>query len=49
MYLKGDEGYTRVPITTGLSDGLIIEVKSGLKEGDIVRGTRIINFDKMKK
>ena len=49
VYLKGDEGYTRVPITTGLSDGLIIEVKSGLKEGDIVRGTRIINFDKMKK
>ena len=49
VYLKGAEGYTRVPITTGLSDGLIIEVKSGLKEGDIVRGTRIINFDKMKK
>ena len=49
VYLKSGEGYTRIPITTGLSDGLSIEVKSGLNEGDVVRGTRIINFDKMKK
>lgn len=35
--------YDRVAVDTGLSDGINIEVKSGLKEGDKVRGTRIIN------
>lgn len=30
--------YTRQPVTTGLSDGINIEVKSGLNQGDLVRG-----------
>ena len=29
-------------VTTGLSDGINIEIKSGLKEGDKVRGNQII-------
>jgi hypothetical protein len=29
-------------VTTGISDGLNIEIKDGLKEGDIVRGNQII-------
>ena len=44
VYLKGgEEGYTRTPVTTGLSDGLNIEIRSGLSEGDKVRGSRIFN------
>lgn len=30
--------YTRQPVITGLSDGINIEVKSGLNQGDLVRG-----------
>lgn len=41
--LYGEGQYERTQITTGLSDGLDIEVKSGLNEGDKVRGTQIIN------
>ena len=29
-------------VTTGLSDGVNIEIKEGLSEGDTVRGPRII-------
>ena len=45
VYIKNADDYTRIPVSTGLSDGINIEVKDGLKEGDIVRGTRIINSD----
>lgn len=39
---RADGGFERTKIVTGLSDGLNIEVKEGLKEGDIVRGTKIV-------
>ena len=43
VYRKGGDGaYTRTPVTTGISDGVNIEIKDGLKEGDIVRGNQII-------
>ena len=43
VYLKGADGtFTRTPVTTGISDGVTIEIKDGLKEGDIVRGNQII-------
>lgn len=42
VYLKKDGGYQKTEITTGISDGLNIEVLSGLKEGDVVRGNEII-------
>lgn len=43
VYLKsGDGKFERTKIVTGLSDGLNIEVKEGLKEGDIVRGAKIV-------
>ena len=47
VYLKGEKGeYEKTPVTTGLSDGLNIEIRSGLSEGDKVRGSKIIKFDK---
>ena len=43
VWLKGADGkFTRTRVDTGISDGLNIEIKSGLKEGDIVRGNQII-------
>ena len=43
VYLvKGENKYDKTPVTTGLSDGINIEIKSGLKEGDKVRGNQII-------
>ncbi|MBR6423790.1 MAG: efflux RND transporter periplasmic adaptor subunit [Bacteroidales bacterium] len=43
VYLKGADGtFVRTPVTTGISDGVNIEIKSGLAEGDIVRGNQII-------
>jgi len=45
VYLKTAEGsYRRCPVTTGLSDGIDIEILSGIKEGDVVRGPMIINL-----
>ena len=41
--IKPEGGYERVKIETGLSDGIDIEVKSGLVAGDKVRGPMIIN------
>lgn len=38
-------GYERTEVVTGLSDGINIEVKSGLKLGDKVRGNKIIKED----
>ena len=47
VYRKGATGeYERVEVETGLSDGVNIEIKSGLKQGDIVRGPRILNEEK---
>ena len=44
VYLKtAEKQYERTAVSTGLSDGVQIEIKKGLKEGDVVRGTRIIN------
>ena len=44
VYRKNAAGeYECVEIQTGLSDGINIEVKEGLKQGDIVRGPRIMN------
>lgn len=43
VYLKKESGeYESIPVKTGLSDGLNIEIVEGLKVGDKVRGTRII-------
>ena len=43
VYKKGQDGtYTKTKVETGLSDGVNIEIKDGLSEGDTVRGPRII-------
>ena len=43
VYTKQEDGtYKQVKVTTGLSDGVNIEIKNGVKEGDVVRGPRII-------
>ena len=43
VYVMDGETWNRRLVETGLSDGLIIEVKSGLSEGEKVRGPQIIN------
>ena len=40
--VTGEKKYDKTPVVTGLSDGINIEIKSGLKEGDKVRGNQII-------
>ena len=40
-----DQQYERPAVETGLSDGVNIEIKSGLKKGDKVRGPQIITDD----
>ena len=35
--------YTPVKVTTGISDGVNIEIKSGIDEGETVRGPRVID------
>lgn len=43
VYRKADDGtYTKTKVETGLSDGVNIEIKDGLSDGDTVRGPRII-------
>ncbi len=43
VYKKAQDGtYTKTKVTTGLSDGVNIQIKEGLSEGDTVRGPRII-------
>jgi len=42
VMVKEADGYVRRDVTTGLSDGINIEVKNGIKEGDTVRGAQII-------
>lgn len=43
VYLKEGDKYTKTAVVTGLSDGVNIEILDGLKKGDIVRGSKIIN------
>ena len=43
VYTKQEDStFKQVKVTTGLSDGVNIEIKSGVNEGDVVRGPRII-------
>ena len=43
VYLKQADGkYNRTKVETGLSDGVNIEIKQGLKAGDTVRGPKIV-------
>ena len=45
VYVKGgDASWQRRPVETGLSNGLDIEVRSGLALGDVVRGPKIIDI-----
>ena len=46
VYVRNAEGWDKRPVVTGLSDGVNIEVKSGLSEGETVRGTEIIKHSK---
>lgn len=44
VYLeKGEDQWERIEVEVGLSDGVNIEIVSGLKSGDKVRGNKIIN------
>lgn len=43
VYVKNGNEYTRTHVVTGLSDGINIEILDGLKTGDTVRGSKIIN------
>ncbi len=45
VYLVTQDGYEKTEVVTGLSDGINIEIKSGLKSGDKVRGNKIIKED----
>ena len=42
VYVKRNGNFTRQAVNTGLSDGINIQITSGLKEGEIVRGSQII-------
>lgn len=42
VYIKNGDEYTRTKVGTALSDGVNIEVTDGLKEGDVLRGTKKI-------
>ena len=42
VYIKAADGWDKRPVETGLSDGVNIEIKNGLAEGETVRGTEII-------
>ncbi|MBQ4285494.1 MAG: efflux RND transporter periplasmic adaptor subunit [Bacteroidales bacterium] len=40
VYKVGAAGYEKTPVKTGLSDGLRIEIVSGIDESDTIRGNR---------
>ena len=42
VYRKNGSDFERIPVKTGLSDGVNIEITEGLKQGEIVRGPKII-------
>ena len=46
VFVNGPAGYERRDVETGLSDGVNIEIKSGLSTGDKVRGSEIISKKK---
>ncbi|MBQ9653384.1 MAG: efflux RND transporter periplasmic adaptor subunit [Bacteroidales bacterium] len=46
VYLRTDLGDERRYVKTGISDGINIEIKSGLAEGDKVRGAQIADIKK---
>ena len=43
-----DKTYNRTQVTTGLSDGVNIEIKKGITQKDKVRGPEVITEDKEK-
>jgi HlyD family secretion protein len=43
VYIKENEEWVKRNVTTGLSDGVKIEIREGLNAGETVRGTQIIN------
>lgn len=42
VYVKTDKDYTKKVVTTGLSDGLNIQILSGISKDEVVRGSKII-------
>lgn len=42
VYRKEGGTFEKVPVSTGISNGINIEITGGLDKGDIVRGNRII-------
>jgi HlyD family secretion protein len=42
VYVKNGKEFERREVKTGLSDGVNIEIKSGLSLDDVVRGPQII-------
>lgn len=46
VYLRTDLGDERRDVKTGISDGINIEIKSGLAKGDKVRGAQIADIKK---
>ena len=49
VQVKNVEGvYKPVNVNTGISDGINIEIKDGISEGDVVRGPRIIEDEEAK-
>ncbi|MCR4844168.1 MAG: efflux RND transporter periplasmic adaptor subunit [Bacteroidales bacterium] len=43
VYVKENDQWNKRPVETGLSDGMNIEIRSGLSSGETVRGPQIIN------
>ena len=41
----GEDDYVRVPVLTGLSDGISVEIKRGLSRGDRVRGPQVVKSE----
>ena len=41
----GEDDYVRVPVLTGLSDGINVEIKRGLSKGDRVRGPQVVKSE----
>ena len=46
VYRKTGDEFVRNPVTTGISNGVNIEIVEGLDQGDIVRGNRILKEEK---
>lgn len=43
--MDSQDDYTRVPVVTGLSDGLSVEIKRGLAKGARVRGPQVVKSE----